>query len=339
MKVKMMQEPSAQLAGMERRISPQFIEIKVRGKTVKVPSTRIQGRTIIVTGKWVKMAVVEDEDCLEGDIVENPDLFLIQLKQDPLKVDLFTFEQKPTSTKPQYGYYMEWDNAAIIPIKDYGDWWEKLPQETRRNVRRAAKLGVDVKVAHFDDELVRGIVDIYNETPIRQGRRFWHYGKSFETVKNETATYLERSEFIGAYYENALIGFIKLVYVDKCARVIHILSKEQHADKRPTNALIAKAVQVCAEKGFTSLQYAKYVYGGNEASPLTEFKRRNGFKQVRYPRYYIPISTIGKLVLKLNLHHGLIHLLPKKVSVTLRGLRKRVVEILCRPTLAKEKLE
>jgi hypothetical protein len=335
--VKMTQEPFVQVAGSERESSAQFTEIRVRGKTVKVPSTRIQGRTIIVKGKWLKQAAVKDEDCIECDVVDNPEQFVAQIKEGPLKVDLFTFAQQSTSAQPEYSYHIEWDNAAIIPIRDYASWWEKLPQETRRNVRKATKCGVDVKAAPFNDDLVRGIVDIYNETPMRQGKRFWHYGKSFETVRKETATYLERSEFIGAYHQEALIGFIKMVYVDKCARIIHILSMEQHANKRPTNALIAKAVEVCAEKGCTSLQYQKYIYGGNQASPLTEFKRRNGFEEVRYPRYYVPISTTGKLVLKLRLHHGFIHLLPKKVSVALRGMRNRVLEIMCRTPLAAAK--
>ena len=321
MKVNMRPEPSAQLAGMEGRIITQSAEIRVQGKTVHVPSICIRGRTIVATGKWVKLAAVEDEDCLEGDVVDNPDLILGDLKRSPLKADLFTFEQKPTSTRAQFGYHMEWDNAAIIPIQSYADWWEKLPQETRRNVRKATKLGVNVKAARFDDELVRGIVDIYNETPVRQGRRFWHYGKSFETIKREAATYLDRSEFIAAYHEDVLIGFTKLLYVDKCAKIIHILSKEQHTDKRPTNALIAKAVEVCAEKGFTSLQYCKYVYSGNEGSPLTEFKRRNGFEQVLYPRYYVPLTMKGRIVLRLGMHHGWRNLVPRKLVPTLLKLR------------------
>ena len=50
-------------------------------------------------------------------------------------------------------------------------------------MRRAAKRGVIVRVAPFDDEFARGIHKICNEAPGRQGRRFWHYGKDFETVK------------------------------------------------------------------------------------------------------------------------------------------------------------
>ena len=36
-------------------------------------------------------------------------------------------------------------------------------------MRRAEKRGVVVREVPFDDDLVRGIVEIYDETPIRQG--------------------------------------------------------------------------------------------------------------------------------------------------------------------------
>ena len=55
-----------------------------------------------------------------------------------------------------------------------------------------------VKLAEFDDEFVRGIVEINNETPIRQGRAFWHFQKSFEAVKEKNSTYPEKY-LLGAY--------------------------------------------------------------------------------------------------------------------------------------------
>ena len=51
--------------------------------------------------------------------------------------------------------------------------------------------------------------------------------------------------FLGAYYENELVGFIRLIYVGKEASIIQVLSKMKHYDKRPTNALISKAVEIC----------------------------------------------------------------------------------------------
>jgi hypothetical protein len=119
---------------------------------------------------------------------------------------------------------------------------------------------VVVRSVPFTDDLVAGIVDIYNETPIRQGRPFWHYGKTFEAVKQMNATYLERSGFLGAFLGDELIGFLKIVYVNRVARLMQIVAKDAHRDKRPMNALIAKAVELCETKNCTDLVYGNYRY-------------------------------------------------------------------------------
>jgi hypothetical protein len=303
-------------------------EVRIAGKTFYAPSAEICGRTVVVTGKWLRKAVIKDEDVVEGEIVESPPVFLEQLKRSPLKADVFSFSQKIPDTTPKYRYPFEWDNWAVIPLASFNDWWEKrLPQESRRNVRRAAKRGVVVKGAQFDDDFVRGIQGIYNETPIRQGRRFWHFQKDFDTVKMENATYLDRSEFLGAYLEDELIGFIKIIYLGEIATLIQIISKIEHQDKRPTNALIAKAVEVCNEKGIKFLVYTKFVYDGNEDSPLTEFKRRNGFEEMRYPRYHVPLTAKGVLAVRLGIHRGIRRLIPVPILVSLKSLRSRIYQI------------
>jgi hypothetical protein len=312
---------SAQLTSS---IESSLAEIRIAGKTMYVPSGEICGRTVVVTGKWLRRAAIKDENVVEGEIVENPHLFLEQLKCSQLRTDLFSFSQKISDTKPKYSYAFAWDNWAVIPTTNYNDWWEKrLPHETRKNVRRAAKRGVVVKPTQFDDEFVRGIVRIYNETPVRRGKRFWHFGKNFETVRMENATYLERSEFLGAYLHDELIGFIKIIYVDQTATLIHIISKIEHRDKKPTNALLAKAVEVCETKRVKFLLYGKFVYDRNESSPLTEFKRRNGFEEIRYPRYIIPLTAKGALALRLNIHRGARRLIPPPVLLRLKSLRSR----------------
>ena len=95
-----------------------------------------------------------------------------------------------------------------------------------------------------DDKLVCGIREIYNEVPIRDGRPFPHYGKKFDTVKREVTTMPDRSEFLGAYCGEELIGFIKLIHMGKLSSILHIVSKRAHYDKRPTNSLLAAAVEV-----------------------------------------------------------------------------------------------
>lgn len=296
-------------------------EIRIKGRAVRVPSAKIDGRTVLVTGKWLKLAAVQDEDLVEGESVENPELFVSQLRETGLHGDIFTFAQKLPDITPKFRNHLEWDNLAVIPITTFSDWWDKrVEPSVRRAVRKAAKLGVVVKLVEFDDAFVNGIVSINNETPIRQGKAFWHFQKDFEAVKIENSTYAERNAFLGAYCEDELIGFIRITYVDGVASIIQLLTKMKHFDKRPANALIAKAVEICEQQGMSYLMYCNYVYNDPKSS-LTEFKRRNGFEQVLVPRYYIPLTFKGKLALKLGLHHGLKGQIPKPVMTQLLKIR------------------
>ena len=144
---------------------------------------------------------------------------------------------------------MEWDDIAVLPVKSYDDWWSKqIKSRTRGLIRKAEKEGVVVREAEFNDDFVRGMVSIFNESAIRQGKPFWHYGKDFETVKREFSRYLFREDLIGAYYNDELIGFIMLAYAGPYAITGQIISKLAHRDKAPNNALLAKAVEICDRK-------------------------------------------------------------------------------------------
>jgi len=275
----------------------------------------------VVTGKWISTAQIKDEDVVEGVTVEAPDSFIIKLKESNLKADVFTFAQRPTDVTPKFDYYSEWDNWAAMPTTCFKDWWENLPQESRKNVRRATKRGVVVKVTPFDDDLVKGVHRIYNGIRVRDGRPFWHFGQDIQSVRRGLATYLDRSEFIGAYWGEELIGFVKMVYVDDLAMLFHLISMDEHYDKRPANALIAKAAEVCEQKGVSHLIYTKFIYGNKRRSSLVEFKRRNGFQQVNFPRYYIPLTLRGKLFVWLRLYRGFSGLMPEPILQPLLSLR------------------
>lgn len=285
-------------------------EIRVKGKSVRVPSVQIGGRTVIISGKWIKTAVVHDEELLEEETLADPESFVSQLKRAGLNADIFTFAQRLPDATPKYKYRMEWENFAVIPIATYAGWWgDRIESSVQRAVRKAAKLGVVVRMAELDDAFLRGIVEINNDTPVRQGRAFWHFKKSLDDVQREHLTYSERNLFLGAYYQDHLIGYIRMVCVDKVASIIQLLTMTKHYDKRPANALIAKAVEICEQKGMSYLMYCNYVYKDPKSS-FTEFKRRSGFEQVLLPRYYLPLTLKGKIVVRLGLHRGLVDQIP-----------------------------
>jgi len=51
-----------------------------------------------------------------------------------------------------------------------------------------------------------------------------------------------------------------------------------------------------------------------EHSPVTEFKRRNGFERLDYPRYYVPLTLWGRLALRSGFHRELLQILPEWVT-------------------------
>jgi len=239
-------------------------------------------------------------------------------------VDLFTFTQCLSEPEPKYDFLLEWDNQAVLPISTFDHWMkEQIDFKVRNKVRKAAKNNVVVREVQLDDGLLRGIQQIYNETPIRQGRQFWHFGKDIEALRKMKSTFIERSIFLGAYLEDSLIGFIKLVTDDdgKQAGLMHILSMVKHRDKAPTNALMAQAVKSCAERGISYLTYANFSYGKKQGSALAEFKRNNGFEKVNVPRYFVPLTLLGSIGYRLGLHREMIEWVPEPVAAVYRKAR------------------
>jgi hypothetical protein len=277
-----------------------------------IEPTDLSTRRFVVSGRLIRIASVWDEEWLEGELVPDPDAFVRALRNDRL-ADIFAFSPALPQTDRLYQYPHLVENHAVVRLSSFNDWWEGLPQESRKNVRRSQRRGVTTSTAPFDSGLVSGITTIYNESPVRQGRRFKHYGKSLEAAEAENQSYLDRSIFLAAYLGSELVGFAKLVIVDSVGRIMQILSLERHVDKRPTNALIAKAVEVCCDRKLNYLIYGRYVYGNKENSPMTEFKRRNGFERLNYPRYFAPVTSAGSVAIRCRLHLGLSRLLPERI--------------------------
>jgi hypothetical protein len=270
---------------------------------------------ISISGRFLKVSCLTEERYID---VEDPEAIINEVRSQKSKADIFTFFQRLPDSKPKFDYHMEFDEIAVLPIRSLEYWLLKqIPKQTRTSINAGTKKGVVVRLVDFDDEFIRGMTEIFNENPIRQGRPFWHYGKDFEAVKREFSKYAYREEHIGAYLGDELIGFIFLANADRFAITIQIISKIKHQDKKPTNLLLAKAVEMCAEKKIPYLVYGKWARGS-----WGKFKRNNGFEKVLLPRYYIPLTIKGKFALALHLHHGIRGLLPEKIILQLIALRK-----------------
>ena len=307
----------------DETVSKHVVETTVKGKWVEVPALSYKGKAIITQGTWLRQAQMLDEEWLDTEL-EDPEGCARLLRSEgrqELHADLLTFTQKLPNTTPNHDFYMEWDSLAALQTSSFSRWWEGLPRQTRSNVNRSKKRGVRVLIQPLDDGLIHGIMSVNNDSPLRQGKRNFHYRKSFEEVKKDHSSFAAHSDYICAYAGEELIGFIWLVYRGNIASILQLLTKESHRDQRPANALIAKAVELCEEKGLIYLTYGKFNYGNKKGSSLTEFKKRNGFSENLVPRFYIPLTNWGKLCMKFGLHRGPIGFLP--YAVILAGLQVR----------------
>ena len=279
-------------------------------------------REIKITGQALRTARLDAD---KYHFVSDPKPLLNELRRSGSRIDLFTFMQPIADAKPKYDYPMEWDNLAVLSISSFENWWDKqIGFKARNKAKQAEKKGVELREVQFDETLVRGIWEIYNEVPVRQGRKFPHYGKDLDTVYKEAATYLSSSTFIGAFYRNELIGFTKLVSDEagSQAGLMNILSKIQHRDKAPTNALVAQAVRACADRKIPHLVYSNFSYGKKDRDSVSDFKERNGFQRIDVPRYYVPLTALGWVTFRLGFHRRLVDRFPEPVAARLRELRR-----------------
>lgn len=278
----------------------------------------------IIRGKRFRLVAAKEEWDVD---VDNPEAVIQELSSQNLRADIFTFTQRLPHLKPLFSYRTELDNVAAIPISTYEHWWTKqVTQEARNKVRKSQKKGVTVRLVDFDDNLVTKIMEVYRETPLRRGTRFTHYEKTFDEVRTANATFLERACFLGAFYGGELIAFLKLVDTEGYTRVMGILGRQAHKDKAPMNALVAKAVEICAEKNIPYLTYGKMEYGTKGIDSLAKFKKENGFLMYTLPRYFVPLSIKGKIILALHLHRRLGDILPRRLSLALIGARAVINE-------------
>jgi len=230
-------------------------------------------------------------------------------------VDIFSFLERRwccSLSKPSKSWTKSEDNIGLLHLTSYDDWWKGIGKKTRNMIRKAEKMGVRTEIAKANDKLAEGIWKIFNETPIRQGRGFPHYGISLDVVK-QNLLFFPESAYIGAYFQGELVGFIHLVRGDRLTVISQLLSLQTCWDKAVNNALMAKAIEFCACNHSEWIMYGRM---GNHPT-LDSFKESNGFTKFQVTRYFLPLTTKGRLVIKLGLNRELKDSLPLSAKQSL----------------------
>jgi hypothetical protein len=236
-------------------------------------------------------------------------------KLEERRVDIFTFIERKwhhTIPNPQKSWLKANDNIALLQVTSFNDWWKNIGKKTRNMIRKAEKSGIKTEIVEPNQKLAEDIWKIYNETPIRQERAFPHYGVPLQTITKSVLS-AQDCTFIGAFFQDELAGFIQLVHGDNIAIISQILSLQKFWDKAVNNALLAKAIEVCANREIRWLMYGRM---GNHPS-LDKFKQNNGFTSYSLTRYYVPITRKGRIAARMRLHREIKDALPQPIKYPL----------------------
>ena len=230
--------------------------------------------------------------------------------------DLFTFIQRSfldCDTK-EYGFFSNFETIGLLKINSYSEWLKSIAKSARRYVRKGYK-GLKVKLADVDEEFIENALKIYNETPVRQGRKYSGFGLSEADLWTKFSD-MRDSEILGAYAEKQLIGLLWISYGDRVAAFRSYLSLIKYRNRYPNNALLAESVQRCCAKGYHFLTYGNMGY----IPSLDFFKSAHGFRRYPVPRFYVPLSTKGQLAIKLKMYRSVEHSLPQVLIPSLLPL-------------------
>lgn len=253
--------------------------------------------------------IAKDGEEYERDVVPTK-RFVEKLSERG--IDIFTFLERKWShiiPNPPISWSRASESIALLQLESYDDWWKNIGKKTRNMIRKAEKSGVRTEIAEPNASLAKGMWEISNETPIRQGRAFPHYGISLETITKGLAS-IKNATYIGAYLQDELVGFVQLIHGDRITMISQILSLQKHWDKAVNNALVAKIVEFCANSHREWVMYGRM---GNHPT-LDDFKQNNGFSQFQLTRYYIALTRKGRIATKLGLHRELKDALPQAMK-------------------------
>jgi hypothetical protein len=274
------------------------------------------GVDIAVTGRLVRIVRLKDELYTSAP---DPVEIQKQMRQAGIGADILSFVQDLDDAQPKYGYLREDEAFAVLRLTTFDHWYNKqLRCKARNTLRKAAGSDLETRVIEFSDELLHGIKAIYSDMPIVQGKRNWHYGKDLDTLRREHATFLDCSEFVGAYIGGELIGFAKVTHLKTYSIIMNLVAKVAYRDRAPSNALLARVVELTAARGTQLLNYGVWGRRG-----LNLFKTANAFERLTVPRYYVPLTLRGRVALRLGLHLSLKERLPESWIVRAADARAR----------------
>lgn len=310
-------------------LQPVLTEVFVSERGVRKRQRAVEwgDATILSPQRPMAMASLLDEDYLDGEIVDLGSLktFLAGLDSPPW---FFRYSTLAHLGACAGGGTFDVDNRSCLRVEDPDYWGKKVvAKDVRESLRRIRREGVEVREMPFNASSCEDISTLFNESPIRQGKRYWHYGKSAAQIQEELSPLASRSLYVGAYHRGRLVGFTQVVRLESIGvlRTVHVLGSLVSRKVRPVTAMIDWMVRYGWENGFQRIVYGKHDYGNASNDSLTAFKSRHGFRSEPLRIDYHCLCPQGAWYLAAGLHRNLREMTPRHLALFLKKARSRLI--------------
>jgi hypothetical protein len=191
---------------------------------------------------------------------------------------------------------------ALLSFNSFDDWFSKIEKYRRNEVRKSAKEGVELRpLVEPSLSEAQQILDLYRESPFREGRYFVGYHSwNLRRVMEKFRTNDSLATSI-ALYDGTIVGVAKSKFKGEVAVLDSILSRLsiRRRVRGVATSLLASQVQMLSSRGVKHVEYGKLGVGLHS---LDHFKTSNGFRSVPIDYNYLLLTRRARLCAKFGLY-------------------------------------
>ncbi len=193
-------------------------------------------------------------------------------------------------------------DIALLSFDSFDDWFSSLPKNRRRQIRNTEKEGIDVRTIEQPSiSEAQEILDLYQESPFREGRYFvgyhtWSVPRVMEKFRTN-----DKVVSSVAIYDGKIVGVAKAKFKGQVAVSNSILSSLaiRRKIKGVATSLLANQIKKLSSNG---VRHIKYGHLGVGLEGLDHFKTSNGFRPVTVNYNYLLLTRKARLCARFGLY-------------------------------------
>ncbi len=193
-------------------------------------------------------------------------------------------------------------DIALLSFVSFDEWFSSLPKNRRRQIRNTEKEGVYVRTIEQPSiPEAQEILDLYRESPFREGRYFvgyhtWNVPRVMEKFRTN-----DKVVSSVAIYDGKIVGVAKAKFKGQVAVSNSILSSlaVRRKVKGVATSLLANQIKVLSSKGVKHIKYGHLRVG---LEGLDHFKTSNGFRPISVNYNYLLLTRKARLCARFGLY-------------------------------------